>query len=154
MAAPEDLDDGDEVVTRRYEFYEYLGPIDENGEAKATNVGPDDIHGEGIKTINGVEVDLSTVVVVGEYKGAQMAAVDVEGGVGLIDHVSDGEIDVPYTDRRVVVEGPLPFTATLEGAAARTAWISTFSPAFSPAPRRKAASFRSASRWTTARTPH
>jgi hypothetical protein len=115
VAAPEDLDDGDEVVTRRYEFYEYLGPIDENGEAKATNVGPDDLHGEGIKTIDGVEVDLSTVVVVGEYKGAQMAAVDVEGGVGLIDHVSDGERGIPYTDRRVVVEGPVPFTATLDG---------------------------------------
>lgn len=116
VAAPENLDNGDEVVTRRYEFYEYLGPIDENGEAKATSVGEDDIHGAGIKIIDGVEVDLSTVVVVGEYKGAQMAAVDVEGGAGLIDHVNDGEIDVPYTDRRVVVEGPLPFTATREGA--------------------------------------
>jgi hypothetical protein len=115
VAAPEDLENGDEVVTRRYEFYEYLGPVDENGEAKATNVGPDDLHGEGIKTINGEEVDLSTVVVVGEYKGAQMAAVDVEGGVDLIDHVSDGEVGVPYTARRLVVEGPLPFTATLDG---------------------------------------
>ncbi len=115
VAAPENLEDGDEVVTRRYEFYEYLGPIDENGEAKATSVGEDGIHGDGIKTINGEDVDLSTLVVVGEYKGAQMAAVDVEGGVGLIDHVSEGKIDVPYTDRRVVVEGPLPFTATLDG---------------------------------------
>lgn len=114
-AAPEDLDSGDEVVTRRYEFYDYLGPIDEEtGEAMGDNVGADDIHGAGIKEINGVEVDLSTVVVVGEYKGAQMAAIDVEGGVGLIDHVSDGEIDVPYTDRRVVVGAP-PFTATKEG---------------------------------------
>lgn len=116
VAAPENLDNGDEVVTRRYEFYEYLGPIDENGEAKATSVGADDIHGEGIKTINGADVDLSTVIVVGEYKGAQMAAVDVEGGVGLIDHVSEGEFGMPYTDRRLVVEGPLPFTATIEGA--------------------------------------
>lgn len=114
-AAPEDLDNGDEVVTRRYEFYEYLGPLDENGEAKASKVGPDGIHGEGIKTINGVDVDLSSVVVVGEYKGAQMAAVDVEGGVDLIDHVSDGEVGAPYTARRLVVEGPLPFTATQEG---------------------------------------
>ncbi|MFM2197439.1 MAG: hypothetical protein RLZZ505_871 [Verrucomicrobiota bacterium] len=116
VAAPENLDNGDEVVTRRYEFYEYVGPIDENGEAKASSVGADDIHGKGTRLINGVETDLSTVVVVGEYKGAQMAAVDVEGGVGLIDHVSEGEIDVPYTDRRLVVEGPLPFTATIEGA--------------------------------------
>jgi hypothetical protein len=35
--------------------------------------------------------------------------------VGLIDHVSDGEIDTPYTARRMVVEGPLPFTAVQEG---------------------------------------
>ncbi len=41
-----------------------------------------------VKTdINGVEVDLSTVEVVGEYTGAQMAAVDVDAPVGLIDHV-------------------------------------------------------------------
>ena len=114
-AAPEDLNNEDEVVTRRYEFYEYLGPIDEEtGEAMGTNVGADDIHGVGVKEINGVEVDLSTVVVVGDYKGAQMAAVDVEGGLGLIDHVSDGEIDIPYTDRRMVVGVP-PFTTMLEG---------------------------------------
>ena len=115
VAAPENLDDGDEVVTRRYEFYEYVGPIDENGEAKASNVGPDDLHGDGIKTINGEDVDLSTIIVVGEYKGAQMAAVDVDGGLGLIDHVSEGEIDIPYTDRRVVVAGAAPFTAAVEG---------------------------------------
>lgn len=115
VAAPEALDQGDEVVTRRYEFYEYLGPFDENGEAKATKVGEDGIHGEGVKTINGEQVDLSGIIVVGDYKGAQMAAVDVEGGVGLIDHVSDGELHAPYTDRRLVVEGPLPFTASLEG---------------------------------------
>lgn len=116
VAAPEVLVDGDEVVTRRYEFYEYVGPVDENGEAKATKVGSDDLHGDGIKTINGVDVDLSTVIVVGEYKGAQMAAVDVEGGLGLIDHVSEGEKDTPYTDRRLVVAGALPFTATIEGS--------------------------------------
>jgi hypothetical protein len=116
VAAPENLNQGDEVVTRRYEFYDYVGPIDdETGEAMGDSVGADDIHGTGIKTINGVEVDLSTIVVVGDFKGSQMAAIDVEGGVGLIDHLSDGEIDVPYTDRRVVVQGQLPFTATKEG---------------------------------------
>jgi hypothetical protein len=53
-------------------------------------VGPDGIHGVGIKTINGVEVDLSTVEVVGEFVGSQMAAFDAEASVGLIDHVQDG----------------------------------------------------------------
>lgn len=115
VAAPENLNHGDDVVTRRYEFFEYIGPIDDNGEAKATSVGPDGIHGDGVKIIDGVEVDLATVEVVGEYKGAQMSAVDVEGGVGLIDHVSEGEEGQPYTARRMVVEGPLPFTATRQG---------------------------------------
>lgn len=115
VAAPEDLDNGDEVVTRRYEFYEYVGPIDEEtGEAMGTNVADDNIHGVGIKEINGVEVDLSTAILVGEYKGAQMAAVDAEGHLDLIDHVSDGEEGVPYTDRRLVVGQP-PFTTTLGG---------------------------------------
>lgn len=116
VAAAENLDEGDEIVTRRYEFYEYVGPFDdESGEAKGENVGDDDLHGEGIKEINGVEVDLSEVLVVGEYKGAQMAAADADGALGLIEHVSEGEEGMPYTARRLVVEGPLPFTATLEG---------------------------------------
>ncbi|MCU0777848.1 MAG: hypothetical protein MUF86_09320, partial [Akkermansiaceae bacterium] len=39
-AAPEDLPNGDEVVTRRYEFYKYTGPLDaESGEAMADAVG-------------------------------------------------------------------------------------------------------------------
>ena len=44
---------------------------------------PDGIHGVGVKVINGVEVDLSTVEVVGEFTGSQMAAVDVDAPVGL-----------------------------------------------------------------------
>lgn len=115
--APEDLEDGDEVVTRRYEFYEYVGPVDEeNGEAKAGKVGPDGIHGRGIKTINDVEVDLSTVVIVGDYKGAQMAAVDVEAAVGLIEHVGEGCVDEPYVARRIIVEGSQPFVSERLGA--------------------------------------
>ena len=117
VAGAEDLNNGDEVVTRRYEFYEYLGPIDEEtGEAMASQVGLDDIHGLGIKEINGLEIDLSTLVVVGDYKGAQMSAVDVEGHLDLIDHVSDGEVDADYADRRLVIDGPLPYTAQIEGA--------------------------------------
>jgi len=115
-AAPEDLENGDEVITRRYEFYEYTGPFDdENGQAKAENVGPDDLHGEGVKEINGEEVDLATVEVVGEYKGAQMAAVDVDAALGLIEHVSEGTVDTPYVARRLVVEGMLPFVCERTG---------------------------------------
>ncbi len=113
---PEELPDGDEVVTRRYEFFKYIGPFDdESGEAMAQNVAPDDIHGEGVKTINGVEVDLATVEVVGEYAGSQMAAFDAAGSVGLIDHLQDGGVNEPYPERLVVIPGAAPFTATSAG---------------------------------------
>jgi hypothetical protein len=116
-AAAEELPNADEVVTRRYEFYKYTGPLDdESGEAKAQSVGPDGIHGVGIKVINGVEVDLSTVAVVGAFAGSQMAAVDVDAPVGLIDHVGDAEVDSPYAPRTVVVEGARPFTCVRDGA--------------------------------------
>jgi len=68
-----------------------------------------------VKIINGVSVDLSTVIVVGDFTGSQMAAVDVDAPVGLIDHVGEGRINVPFAARSVVVEGSLPFTATRDG---------------------------------------
>lgn len=116
-AAAEGLPGGDEVVTRRYEFFKYVGPLDnESGEAMCENVGPDDNHGQGVKIINGVSVDLSTVVVVGDFTGSQMAAVDVEAPVGLIDHVSEGKVNTPYTARTLVVKGALPFSCVRDGA--------------------------------------
>jgi len=116
VAGAEDLNNGDEVVTRRYEFFEYIGPLDgESGEAEAGSVGPDDLHGEGLKLINGTEVDLSTVEVVGEYKGAQMAAVNVDAATGLIDHIGDGVVNESYADRSIVIQGVAPFTASGDG---------------------------------------
>ena len=107
VGAPEDLDNGDEIITRRYEFYQYVGPIDpETGEADTDNVGPDGIHGVG---------DYATVVVVGDYLGAQMSAFDNELPVGLIEHLPDGEVDVAYATRTVVIAA-VPFTVTTTGA--------------------------------------
>lgn len=106
-AEPEDLPDGDEIITRRYEFYKYVGPLDpETGEAKAAKVGPDDIHGVR---------DYADVVIVGDYIGAQMAGFDPEGQLGLIDHLQDGEMSVPYTDRTIVIGGIPPVITTLSG---------------------------------------
>jgi hypothetical protein len=117
VGAPEELRDGDEVITRRYDFYKYAGPLDpETGEAKCDNVGPDDIHGDGVKVDEeGNVVDYSTVVVVGDYIGAQMAGFDVEGKIGLIDHLQDGVLDEPYIERRVVVGGTPPINTTVTG---------------------------------------
>ena len=116
-AAAEDLPGGDEVITRRYEFYKYTGPIDTaTGEAMGDAVAADEVHGVGIKIINGVEVDLSTVEVVGAFTGSQMAALDVDAPVGLIDHVSEGKVNQLYAARTLVVEGALPFLCIENGA--------------------------------------
>ncbi len=109
IGAPEELENGDEVITRRYEFFKYIGPYDdESGEALTDSVGPDGIHGDEVKVINGVEVDFSTVEIVGDYIGAQMAGFDAEDPLGLILNLQDGEINVPYVERRIVIGGAPP----------------------------------------------
>lgn len=125
---PQDLPGGDEVVTRRYEFYKYIGPLDaESGEAMADEVAFDGIHGVGDVTYNHhidpltgewveVTVDLSTVEVVGDFIGAQMAGFDVAPVLGLIDHIPDGELGVAYAERTVVVAGGAAFLATTSGS--------------------------------------
>ena len=127
QGAPEDLPGGDEVITRRFDFFKYVGPIDaESGEAMAEQVGPDGIHGVGSVTYNDhfdpatgewveVTVDLSTVVVVGDYIGAQMAGFDAAAQIGLIDHLQDGEKDVPYVERTIVIGGTPPIVTTRTG---------------------------------------
>lgn len=105
--AAENLGRGDEIVTRRYEFYAYVGPYDpENNEAKTDNVGPDGIHG-----IN----SYSNTVVVGDFLGAQMSAFDNEAPLGLIDHLPDGEVDQEYPTRTVVISGHTNFTVASSG---------------------------------------
>lgn len=106
-AAPEDLNDGDEIITRRYEFFKYVGPLDpENGEALAEKVGPDGIHGMG---------EYANTVVVGDFVGSQMSAYDNELPVGLIEHLPDGEMGVPYATRTMVIAG-VAFSAERTGA--------------------------------------
>ena len=125
-AAPEDLPNGDEVVTRRYEFYKYTGPLDaESGEAMADAVNADGLHGTGMRTYNHhmvggewvtVTEDMADFEIVGDFTGSQMAAVDVDAPVGLIDHVGEGRINTAFAARTVVIEGGNPFTSLLEGA--------------------------------------
>lgn len=144
---PQDLPGGDEVITRRYEFYKYIGPKDaESGEAMADVVAPDGIHGAGTVTYNDhidpttgewvtVTVDLSTVEVVGEFFGAQMSGFDVAPALGLIDHIPDGELGVPYADRTVVVTGgDTPFRATTTGPLPTGTALNEFTGVFSGTP--------------------
>ncbi len=107
QGAPERLENGDDVVTRRYEFYQYVGPLDpETGEAKADNVARDGIHGTK---------EYSETVIVGKFLGSQMSAARADAPVGLVDHVQDGEVGVPYPDRKLVIAGASPFSATRSG---------------------------------------
>jgi hypothetical protein len=107
-AAPEPLPAGDEVITRRYEFYEYTGPLDApTGEVNTENVGPDGIHGTGV---------YADVEVVGKFLGAQMSAFDPAAGVGLVEHLQDGAVDAAYASRTVVIGGVNPFTSSVSGA--------------------------------------
>lgn len=104
--APEGLTNGDEIVTRRYEFYSYVGPVDpiKHG-ALAKKVATDGIHGTGI---------YSNTVVVGDFLGAQMSAYKNELPIGLTENIADGSINTPYPKRTIVIAG-VPFTCTNYG---------------------------------------
>jgi hypothetical protein len=106
LGAAQALTNGNEVLTRRYEYYAYVGPTDASGKALASKVGRDGIHG-----VN----QYSNTVVVGNYLGAQMSGYNHALGIGLIDHVADGTLNAVYPARTVVVAG-VPFSATMSGA--------------------------------------
>lgn len=104
--APEAMPVGDEIITRRYEFYAYVGPTDPTTHAAlAKKVGRDGIHG-----IN----QYSNTVVVGEYLGAQMSAFKNELPIGLTENIADGKINTTYPTRTIVIAG-IPFTCTNTG---------------------------------------
>jgi len=128
--APDEMGDGSEVVTRRYEFYRYVddnpigvGSIDgESGEAMCDKVAADGIHGVGTRNVTNAgggsyEFDCSQLAVVGDYIGAQMAAFAAEAPLGLIDHLQDAEPAAPYTPRTVVIGGNSPYAISLGNGA-------------------------------------
>ena len=125
----DDMGDGSEVVTRRYEFYRYgadPNTLDgETGEAMCSEVqtatDPADPlyrHGVGTQVAvtdasgNTYYVNCEAQVVVGNYVGAQMAGFAAAAPLGLIDHLQDGVSGDPYTPRTVVVGGTAPFTVS------------------------------------------
>jgi len=120
--APDEMGDGNEVVTRRYEFYAYNDPnpinqgsIDgETGEAMCDAVDADGIHGVGTRTVtdaNGdsYDFDCASLAVVGDYIGAQMVAFAAEAPLGLVDHLQPADTTEAYTPRTVVVGGNSPY---------------------------------------------
>lgn len=100
------MTNGDEVITRRYEFYAYAGPTDPaTHEALAKKVGPDGVHG-----IN----QYSNTVILGVYLGAQMSAYRNQLPIGLTENIADGAINTRYPTRTVVIAG-VPFVCTNSG---------------------------------------
>jgi hypothetical protein len=99
MSAADNLPNGDETVTRRYEFYAYMGSVNpDDGEAQCsdTNNCPDAI---------------------GAFIGAQMAGFNVAAPLGLINHLQDGDLLVPYVDRTLVTGGNPPYTLVVTNGA-------------------------------------
>ena len=98
----EDLPNGDEVVTRRYEIYKYAGAYDEE-----TNEIVCDKYPDPAPAMPECEVEL-----LGDDIGAQMAGFNVESVLGLIDHLQDGVEGEAYPDRTVVIGGNSPYDVT------------------------------------------
>lgn len=109
----EGLPNGDEVVTRRYEFYKYTGLLDpETNEAKCAKYPPIADPADGSYK---PECDPAVTTILGDYIGAQMAGFNVEAVLGLIDHVQDGTAGESYVPRTVVVGGNTPYVTTVTG---------------------------------------
>jgi hypothetical protein len=109
--AKEDLPHGDEVITRRYEFYKYAGPLDpESNEATCDNYPQ--ISDPGNPKYK-AECDPATVTILGDYIGAQMAGFNAEAVLGLVDHIQDGDLNQLYTARTVVVGGNTPYVTSV-----------------------------------------
>ena len=123
---PDEMGDGSEIVTRRYEFYAYAAgnaSIDgENGEAKCDEVGPDDVHGVGMVTVTDsfgkdTDFDCAAATVVGDYQGSQMGAFNAAVPLSLINAIQDGQLNKTFPDRAIVVGGDTPYDAkTTAGA--------------------------------------
>lgn len=107
VAAKEGLPEGDEVVTRRYEFYQYTGPYDaETHEVLCDRYPP-------VKNPDSPRYQPECVPpaarIRGPYIGAQMAGFDVVAPLGLIDHLEQGRLNEVFTPRTLVVGGNSPY---------------------------------------------
>ena len=103
-------DNGEKVVTRRYEFYAYTGgpaSIDgENGEAMCDQVAADNLHGTGVVEISDAngqpyDFDCASVEVVGDYQGAQMGEFNAVAPFSLIDNIQNGKVAETFPNRAI-----------------------------------------------------
>jgi hypothetical protein len=121
---PDDMGDGREVVTRRYEFYAYAAgdlSIDgENGEAMCDEVAPGSLKGIGTVTIAEVgggehDFDCSAVDIVGDYQGAQMGEFNAAAPFSTISDIQSGNVGEAFPQRKVLIGGDTPYQTTTSG---------------------------------------
>lgn len=107
---------GDEVVTRRYEFYKYIGGFQDTNEVQCDK-WVDGWTADQIAALKPACLDpndsTQPLQLVGEYIGAQMAGFNVAALLGMIDNIQDGNISAPYPNRSVVVGGNTPYVTTV-----------------------------------------
>ncbi|MFZ4704095.1 MAG: putative Ig domain-containing protein, partial [Candidatus Methylumidiphilus sp.] len=131
---PDDMGDGREVVTRRYEFYAYgadatFAPdtpsIDgQNGEAMCDEVDTSDplhpLRGMGTVTVAEVDgehtFDCFSVDIVGEYQGSQMGAFNAVAPFSTISDIQSGNVSEAFPQRKVLIGGDTPYATTTSGS--------------------------------------
>jgi len=122
---PDKIGDGNDVTTRRYEFYAYgagaLSIDGENGEAMCDTVNPSNLHGVGtavsVADANGDshDFDCSAVKIVGKYQGAQMGEFNGAAPFAAITDVQAGNVGEAYPQRKILVGGDTPYNTTVSG---------------------------------------
>ncbi|MDO8414404.1 MAG: Ig domain-containing protein, partial [Gallionellaceae bacterium] len=114
--APEALPVGDEVVTRRYEFFKYIGGFQDTNEVMCDK-WTDTWTVDAITALKAECLDPADpskpLQLVGDYIGAQMAGFNVVAPLGLIDNIQGGNMAEPYPDRTIVVGGNTPYVTTV-----------------------------------------
>jgi len=122
---PDDIGDGNDVTTRRYEFYAYAAgnlSIDgENGEAMCDTVNPANLHGVGTVSVadangNSYDFDCSAVTIVGAYQGAQMGEFNGATPLDVVTDVQTGNVGEAYPQRKILVGGDTPYNTTVSGS--------------------------------------
>jgi len=124
----DDMGDGREVVTRRYEFYAYgagdLSIDGENGEAMCDEVGTSDplhpLRGMGTVTVAELgggehEFDCSAIDIVGDYQGAQMGEFNAAALFSTISDIQSGNVGEAFPQRKVLIGGDTPYETTTSG---------------------------------------
>lgn len=109
--ANNNLTHSDDVVTYRYEYYAYVGPYDDISESPTHEAFAQTVSANGT---NGTGT-YSNTVVVGKFLGAQMSAMSGAAPIGLIDHLPDGQVGVPYPTRSLIIAGDTNFVAVQTG---------------------------------------